>query len=143
MESRSKKIIHFIFLMGIGGVFVYAGVLKVINPAAFATDIDHYQILPWPVIVVLALYLPWLELFGAIALMFKGFRVAALSLMLAMSALFLLALLSAARSGLDIDCGCFGGRGGHLGFAILRDVGIMLGLTVCLWMEKMIIRETR
>ena len=143
MARRSKKIIHFFFLMGIGGVFAYAGVLKILNPASFATDIDHYEILPWPVVVVLALYLPWLELLGAMALMFKGFRVAALSLMLAMSALFLSALLSAARSGLDIDCGCFGGRGGHLGFAILRDVGIMLGVSVCLWMEKRIIRETR
>ena len=136
MADLTKKIIQSVLLTGIGGIFVVAGFLKVMNPAAFTIDIDHYQILPWPLAVIVALYLPWLELMAAAALLLKEFRVAALGLMLAMSGFFLMGMISALSRGLNIDCGCFSGSGGHLSSAILRDLGIIAGLIACLWLEK-------
>ena len=53
-----------------GGVFVYAGGLKLLDPPRFASDIGNYQILPWPVAVRLAFYLPWLEVLCGLALIF-------------------------------------------------------------------------
>jgi len=44
----------------VGALFVYAGVVKIIDPVEFARDIDNYKLLPWPVAVGSALYLPWL-----------------------------------------------------------------------------------
>ena len=35
----------------VAGIFIYAGALKAIDPVQFASDIDNYKLLPWPVIV--------------------------------------------------------------------------------------------
>lgn len=139
MAGGAKKIIQLILLVVIGGVFAVAGILKVLDPAAFATDIDHYHLLPWPLAVIGALYLPWLECFCAAALVSQKFRAAALGLMLAMSFVFLAAMSSAAARGLNISCGCFGSGtgGGHLGFAIARDVAMIAAITGCLILERL------
>ena len=57
----------------IAAIFIYAGVLKALDPVQFAHDIDHYKILPWTVGVGLAFYLPWLEIFCGLALDFSPF----------------------------------------------------------------------
>ena len=133
MAGCAKKVIYWMLLTGLGGVFAVAGGLKVLDPAAFTVDIDHYQILPWSLAALTALYLPWLELIAAAALFRKEWRTAALLLMMAMSALFLAGMISAASRGLNIACGCFGsGGGGHLGWAIVRDLGIMAAIVICL-----------
>jgi len=55
----------------LAGIFIYAGALKAIDPVQFASDIDNYKILPWPVSVALAFYLPWLEIFCALGVVFR------------------------------------------------------------------------
>src|ERR1700736_4813318 len=53
---------HFAWRMAdllVGGLFVYAGVIKILDPVGFANDIDNYRILPWAFSVRLAFYLPW------------------------------------------------------------------------------------
>ena len=134
--AGAKKIIRLLFLAVIGGVFAFAGGVKVLDPGSFATDIDHYHLLPWPLIAGVALYLPWLECVCAGALLLKKFRAAALGLMLGMSLVFCAAMVSAAARGLNISCGCFGTGTGHLGLAIARDVLIMAAIAVCLVAEK-------
>ena len=57
----------------VAGIFIYAGVLKMVDPVQFANDIDNYKILPWPVSVALAFYLPWLEIFCGLALIVRYF----------------------------------------------------------------------
>src|SRR5213594_4057828 len=55
----------------VGGIFIYAGVIKALDPVQFANDIDNYKTLPWFVSVRLAVYLPWLEIFCGLALIFR------------------------------------------------------------------------
>ena len=43
-------------------VWLAAGALKLIDPAAFARDIEHYRLVPAVVAATLSVYLPWLEL---------------------------------------------------------------------------------
>src|SRR5437773_7885722 len=92
----------------IAAIFIYAGVLKVLDPVQFAHDIDHYQILPWSMAVGLAFYLPWLEIFCGLALTFRLFYRGALSILTALVLVFLVATIAAKVRGLDITCGCFG-----------------------------------
>ena len=33
----------------IAAIFIYAGVLKALDPVQLAHDIDHYKILPWTI----------------------------------------------------------------------------------------------
>jgi len=136
MAGLTKKMIHFLLLVALGGVFAYAGILKALDPAAFALDVDHYHMLPWQAAALLALYLPWLEIVCAVTLLFNKFRAAALWLILGMTLVFLAALVSAVARGLDISCGCFGGGSGHPAAAIARDLAILAAIIVCQVLEK-------
>jgi putative oxidoreductase len=92
----------------LAGIFIYAGALKAFDPVQFASDIDNYKILPWPVSVALAFYLPWLEIFCALGLVFRFLYLGALSILTASIVAFTLATIAAKVRGLDITCGCFG-----------------------------------
>jgi len=107
-EPRTSKILWRILDFVLAGVFIYAGVVKAIDPVQFASDIDNFKILPWPVSVALAFYLPWLEIFSALGLLFRVLYRGALSILSASMAVFTLAIIAAKVRGLDITCGCFG-----------------------------------
>lgn len=114
----------------VAGVFIYAGALKAIDPAQFAHDIDNYKILPWTVCVALAFYLPWLEIFCGLALIFRRFYRGALSILTALVAVFVVATVAAKVRGLDITCGCFGHASQHWSFPahLALDLAILTAL---------------
>jgi uncharacterized membrane protein YphA (DoxX/SURF4 family) len=92
----------------VGGVFLVAGVLKGLDPAHFAADIDHFRLLPYFAVAPLALYLLWLEIICGLAVLVSAMRRSALLLLLALTIVFIAAITSAWMRGLDIRCGCFG-----------------------------------
>src|SRR4029077_19211092 len=79
----------------VAGVFIYAGALKAIDPVQFASDIDNYKLLPLSVSVAIAFYLPWLEIFCALGLVFRSFYRGALSILSASIVVFTLATIAA------------------------------------------------
>jgi putative oxidoreductase len=101
----------------IGGLFVYAGAIKVLDPVAFARDIDNYQMLPWQMGVWLALYLPWLEIFCGLALMTRILYRGGIFILTGLMSLFIVITIIAKARGLDISCGCFGHASKYLSFA--------------------------
>src|ERR1700724_3835370 len=92
----------------VGGVFIYAGVIKVLDPIQFGIDVDNYKILPWFISVRLAFYLPWLEILCGLALVFLFLYRGGLSILAALTSVFIIATVAAKVRGLDITCGCFG-----------------------------------
>jgi len=114
----------------IAAVFIYAGVLKAIDPVQLAHDIDHYKILPWTIGVALAFYLPWLEIFCGLALIFRLFYRGALSILTALVVVFLVATIAAKVRGLDITCGCFGHASQNWSFPahLALDLAILAAL---------------
>jgi uncharacterized membrane protein YphA (DoxX/SURF4 family) len=106
-------------LLLLAGVFIYAGAVKALDPAAFAASIDSYRLLPYPVAVSLALYLPWLEIAGGLGVVLPRLRLGALSLIFLLCLVFAAAVASAWLRDLNIGCGCFGG--GAIGAAALRE----------------------
>jgi putative oxidoreductase len=92
----------------VGGIFIYAGAIKLLDPVQFANDIDNYKILSWTICVGLAFYLPWLEIFCGLALILRRLYLGGLSILTALVAVFLVATVAAKVRGLDITCGCFG-----------------------------------
>ena len=106
------RIVDFI----VAGIFIYAGALKAFDPVQFASDIDNYKILPWAVSVALAFYLPWLEIFCGLGLVFRFFYRGALSILIVLIVTFTLATIAAKVRGLDITCGCFGHASQHWSF---------------------------
>ena len=114
----------------LAGIFIYAGALKAYDPVQFASDIDNYKLLPWPVSVALAFYLPWLEIFCALGLVFRFLYRGALSILTASIVVFTLATIAAKVRGLDITCGCFGHASQHWSFPahLATNLAILVAL---------------
>jgi uncharacterized membrane protein YphA (DoxX/SURF4 family) len=94
--------------MLVGFVFIYASIEKIADPAYFAGTLQNYQIIPDPLINIVAITLPWLELVCGLLLL-TGFwhRPSAFIIALLMI-VFIIAIVSVILRGLDIECGCFG-----------------------------------
>ena len=121
----------------VAGIFIYAGAIKALDPVQFASDIDNYKIVPWPVSVVLAFYLPWLEIFCGFALVVRLLYRGALSISTALILVFTLATVAAKVRGLDITCGCFGHASQHWSFPahLATNLGILAAL-LALWVSN-------
>lgn len=118
----------------VGGIFIYAGAIKALDPVRFAHDIDNYKILPWTIAAGLAFYLPWLEIFCGLAVIARRFYRGGLALLILSVLVFLIATIAAKGRGLDITCGCFGHASEHWSFGLhlAVDLGILAAL-ICLW----------
>ena len=118
----------------IGGLFIYAGAVKIIDPVEFARDIDNYKMLPWQPSVWLALYLPWLEIFCGLALITRVFFRGGVFIITALMSLFIIASIAAKTRGLDVTCGCFGHASKYLNFSwhLALDF-LLLGGLLLLW----------
>ena len=118
----------------IGGLFIYAGVVKIIDPVEFARDIDNYKMLPWRLGVWLALYLPWLEIFCGLALITRVLYRGSVFILTALMSLFIIANIAAKARGLDVSCGCFGHASKYLNFSwhLVLDF-LLLGGVLLLW----------
>lgn len=132
-----KRIVLRLVGIIIGGLFIYAGVVKIIEPVEFARDIDNYKMLPWRLGVLLALYLPWLEVFCGLALIARVLYRGSLFIVTALMTLFVVASIVAKARGLDVSCGCFGHASKYLNFSwhLALDIALLVGLVV-LWRQS-------
>src|SRR6266513_4744790 len=133
LNSQLSTIPQFVWRIAdviVGGVFIYAGAIKVLDPVQFANDIDNYKILPWTVSVALAFYLPWLEIFCGLALILRRLYLGGLTILTALVAVFLVATIAAKVRGLDITCGCFGHASQNWNFPthLALDLAILAAL---------------
>jgi len=128
--STNRRFVWRIVDFAVAGIFIYAGALKAIDPVQFASDIDNYKMLPWPVSVALAFYLPWLEILCALGLVFRFLYRGALSILSASIVVFTLATIGAKVRGLDITCGCFGHASQNWSFPahLTTNLAILAGL---------------
>src|SRR5438552_4233450 len=137
LKHRTSNIFWRVLDLIIAAIFIYAGVLKVRDPVQFAHDIDHYKILPWPISVALAFYLPWLDIFCVLGLVFRRQYRGALSILTVLIAIFIIATVAAKVRGLDITCGCFGHASQHWNFpAHLGFDSVLFGLVIFLLLRR-------
>jgi putative oxidoreductase len=132
VKHRTANIFWRILDFVVAGLFIYAGGIKALDPVQFANDIDNYKLLPWPISVALAFYLPWLEIFCGLALIVRLFYRGALALLTLLIVVFTLATIAAKARGLDITCGCFGHASQHWNFPahLASNLGILAALLV-------------
>jgi putative oxidoreductase len=137
MDSPSRNVLCRIVDLIVGGIFIYAGVIKAIDPLRFAIDIDNYKMLPWAIGVRLAFYLPWLELLCGLALILRFFYRGGLFILAALTFIFIAASIIAKVRGLDITCGCFGHASNNWSFTthVALDFVILVAL-IALWIAS-------
>lgn len=124
----------------LGGLFVYAGILKLMDPDGFAMTINLYGLVTWQMSTILAYAIPTVEIITglALALDVRG----ALAVLVAQLLGFMCILLYALYIGLDADCGCFGTPRatdndpvGPLE-AFLRDGAMLIGCAIIYWQRR-------
>jgi uncharacterized membrane protein YphA (DoxX/SURF4 family) len=122
----------------LGGFFVYAGVMKIIDPAGFAKNISNYQMLPHDYINLLAITLPWIEAVAGGLLMAGIWRKPSALAIAGMLVVFIYAIGSALSRGLNINCGCTGTVGGAaIGMRkIIENIGWLAVAVWLMWKEK-------
>lgn len=101
----SKLLSYHLPRIGVAGIFIYSGIVKLVDVKGFANLISQYDLVPEPLLAPLALVLPGLELLAGIALLFE--IPGALSAIFAMLLMFCTVLWYGILKDLDIDCGCF------------------------------------
>jgi uncharacterized membrane protein YphA (DoxX/SURF4 family) len=120
--------------LGLGALFVIAGMQKLRDPAAFANDITNYQLFP-SYAALLAATLPTTEVVAGLGLLVPSspWRRAAAAAIALMMLVFTIAAASALSRGIDISCGCFGAGAGDTidALTIVRDLAL-LGAAVLL-----------
>jgi putative oxidoreductase len=129
-----RLLLHFFF----GGVFVYAGILKVMDPMSFLDDIRSFDLLVDPWAAWLAMGLPWLEIFAGLTVMSGVLRPGGLLILNGSLLIFLGAISLSWWRGIDIRCGCFGHADATSNYhdLILRDLLLLALGSVLVWGGK-------
>ncbi len=124
----------------IGGLFIYASIYKVLNPADFSVTVRNYTILPLEWTNLVAITLPWVELGSGLFLVLGVLIRPSALLTTGMMAVFLVALIYAYSVGLDIDCGCFSAStesSGKIGpLNLIRDTLLLLTSAFILFFDS-------
>jgi uncharacterized membrane protein YphA (DoxX/SURF4 family) len=108
MKFLNNRWFLLVLRLALGGVFLYAGILKAANPQAFADSIATFKMLPPQLVNIVALGLPPFEILLGLMLL-SGWKVRPPSLAVAgLAIVFGIALGQALFRGLAVYCGCFG-----------------------------------
>jgi protein-disulfide isomerase len=117
----------------LAGVWAWAAISKIGDPAASVRAVRAYRLLPEWLAQGIGYGLPFLELTLAVLLLVGLATRLAAAVSVVLFAVFLVGMVSAAARGLQIECGCFGGGGELQAGAstaytveIVRDVGLLL-----------------
>lgn len=128
--ALSVKPVYRVVRLILGGLFIWAGVLKFMDLDAFANVILAYDLVPESVLTPLVLAIPTLEIAAGLGTIL-GWRPAFWG-MLGLLCVFLLVLWFGILKDLDIDCGCFSLPEAEgkvsLSEAFARDLVFVLGV---------------
>ncbi|HAT73134.1 MAG TPA: DoxX family protein [Elusimicrobia bacterium] len=131
-KPTAKELAGLLARLILGGVFIYAGVIKALAPAEeFAYAIESYRLLTPKLALWSAYVFPWIELYAGLLLAAGIFTRFSALFNGAMLLFFEFMLAQAWLRGLPItSCGCFGSGGGN---SITREFIQNIGLIVLAW----------
>ncbi|HNR39962.1 MAG TPA: MauE/DoxX family redox-associated membrane protein, partial [Acidobacteriota bacterium] len=129
MKLILNPIFQFLCRAVLGGVFIWASVSKIADPAAFAQSIVNYKIITAPVWVNLAaVILPWVELAAGVLLILNVWSRGAWVILTGLVLVFSVLIATTMVRGIDIACGCFGSaETSRVGLGLLvRDLALLV-----------------
>jgi putative oxidoreductase len=134
--NRAKTILAHLCALGVAGYFLYAAYGKIVNPRQFAIDIGNYRIVPETYRNLMALFMPWWEVGGALALIIPRTRRSGAIIVGGLLMVFIIAISYAAfYLGLNIDCGCTGKGGSKVGgLKILENTCMLIGIAAAVYL---------
>ena len=134
LTPPQERVLKFAVSWLLGGLFLWACSLKILDPKEFATSVANYRLVPYPLINLVAITVPWVEVVAGLFLVLQRWVRASALVMTGMTAAFFVFIVSALARGLNIECGCFGTVGGHnIGLSNLVIDSAMLAMA--LWLS--------
>jgi putative oxidoreductase len=135
----NNRHLQFVFRIILGGVFIWAGILKIFNPLGFAQDIANYRVFPQAVSFFLALFLPWIEVFCGALVILGVLRRSSSLLLSGLLVSFLVLIVTTLIRGIDVECGCFGSLSRTVDYKLLlTDLGLLfLALSIFFYNRDM------
>ena len=131
-----NKYVLFAFRLIVGGLFIYAGILKIGDPLGFAQDIKNYRLLPQEICFFTALILPWFEILAGAFLVAGIFRKTSAILISGLLVFFIALVAVTMARGLDVDCGCFGSLSRKADWRLIVEDLVMLAMALCVVMSS-------
>ena len=138
-KRKLRTVVAHLCALGVALYFLYAAYPKIKEPRQFRIDVMNYRVLPEQYSNLVALFLPWVEVLSAIALIIPRTRRAGAILISGLLLVFIAALYYAAiHLGLDFTCGCTGKDSDKAGwFTIARNVVLLAGTVLSvIWMGR-------
>jgi len=118
-------------------VFIYAAIGKITAPEDFAQSVINYRIFPIAIVNIIAIAIPWIELTSGILLLFGSAIKENVAIIGTLLVLFIILVSISMARGLNIDCGCFGARGGEqVGFQKIFENLVLLGLGFIIYAKE-------
>jgi uncharacterized membrane protein YphA (DoxX/SURF4 family) len=128
--NPAKTIVAHLCAVGVAGYFIYAAYEKIVDPRQFAVDIGNYKMAPERYWNLMALFMPWWEVGGAVALIIPKTRRAGAIMVAGLLVVFIIAVAYAGLYlGLNIKCGCTGGDSSQAGWLTIGRNVLLLAMT--------------
>ncbi len=128
---RNKTVLR-VFRLILGGLFVYAGVVKVLDPLDFAQNIRNYDLVGPSLSFIAAIVLPWLEVLAGACLVAGIWKRGAALVISGLLVFFIVLTVVTMIRGLDVDCGCFGAIDRKAGLSVILEDLAMLYFSLCI-----------
>jgi len=121
VKKTILRTIHWVSRLGLAGIFLYSGYVKIESPLQFAADVMGYKLVPQGLVYPIAQYFPWLEVSLGLLLLI-GWRVRYWGIGASGLILFFLTIITITYArGIDANCGCFGSGEKISWLTIVRD----------------------
>lgn len=123
-----------------GGVWIFAGAIKLPHPQESILAVRAYQILPGNSAETVGQLLPVIEIVVGLCLVLGLLTRGAAVLSALLFVAFIIGISSVWARGISIDCGCFGGGGfdpdaaSKYPWEIARDAGLLLLSGYVVWL---------
>ncbi len=126
----------------VGGVWIWAGALKLPDPGASVTAVRAYQLLPLSVADAVGRLLPMLEVVVGVCLVLGLLTRLSAAVSAVLQVAFIVGIASVWARGIAISCGCFGTGGpdpdafSKYPWEIARDVGLLALSLLLVWLRR-------
>jgi uncharacterized membrane protein YphA (DoxX/SURF4 family) len=133
MPRLSSFLITLALRVTLAGLFIFSGSVKAADPTAFLLRLREFDLIPDPAPGIVALVLPWLEIFSGAGLLFRRLQAGASLIIALLLLLFSGAIVSAKFRGLEIHCACLGPVPlANLPLHVLLNTALLAAAIVCL-----------
>lgn len=127
------KSFYFLARVFLAFVFIYASINKISDPIEFSNSLANYKLFPYYINNLIAITLPWIELFCGTLLLFGHNEKESSIILFSLLSIFTIIVLISMFRGLDFECGCFGtGRSDKIGLKKILENLILLILSLFL-----------